>query len=383
MMQQKYSISDHQRVGLLRGVYKHETSTTVPSLGAYFIIDLKQKQILINQLRLEFNVTSNMILLPSFWWINYIEVMANNTIIDTIYADSLFLYTQYHSNDMERLLINTSTGAYNAPNELHHYWGNNSGDSVTKNVYLNIKSFFEQSGYSLHNQNHEIQLRIYMNSNITSPDNSGEISYSPSVVINSCNLIAKVTRIEKTSQQELIQLTKTPKHHIYHSTQRMTQVVQSGVSNTTIVLSALTGQVFMLFFVVRPTSTLSTVPFAYLKIKNFAINDSSGTNIIGGTVELEERNRLSMAYEWANQSTFSVEPELGTALSYAYCWSFSANTRHAYKTANHYGTQKFQGNEQLLLTFDSSLTSAHQVDIYALVESSLIQKADRIEKINL
>ena len=387
MMQQKYTISDHQRVGLQRGLYKHETlvipSTTVPSLGSYFIIDFKHKQVLINQLRLEFNITSNMILVPAFFFITYIEVTVNNTIIDTLYADSLFLYTQYHETDQNRQAINVSAGPYNNDTQLGNFWGNNSGTSVTKNVYLNLKSFFEQSGYNLLNQNHEVQLRVYMASNITSPDNKDSPGYTPSVVINSCNLIAKVTRIEKTAQMELVQLSKMPKHHLFHSTQRMTQVVQSGVSTTTVVLSALTGNIMQLFFIVRPTSTALTNPFTFTQIKNFAILDAGGSNVIGGQVELEERNRWQKPFEWANNSTFTLEPELDINASYVYCWSFSANTRHAIKTANHYGSHKFMGNEQLQIIFTSALGSSQQIDIFALVESSLVQKIDRVDKINL
>ena len=53
----------NQLPGTVRGVYQHLILTTpsssTPSVGSYFVIDLKQKNIQVHKLSLLFNVTSN------------------------------------------------------------------------------------------------------------------------------------------------------------------------------------------------------------------------------------------------------------------------------------------------------------------------------------
>ncbi len=57
--------------------------------------------------------------------------------------------------------------------------------------------------------------------------------------------------------------------------------------------------------------------------------------------------------------------------AYAYIYSFSSDPISTATTGSHYGTQMFQGNEQLKITFTSTLTAPVQIDVYASVESIL------------
>ena len=194
-------VSPHQLSKIPRNAYEHQTIVTVsqslPIIGSYFVIDLKQKNLKLHELMLEFNVSSNFILTPAWFWIDHVEILINGVIVDTIYQQSNFILSQYFSSDQERLLKNSATGAYNNTAELAALWGANDGSTRTNVIELPLKTLCDQSSFDILNQNHELQLKIYLSDigSWTSSEN-GYYNYTASTVINSCNLICKATKIE-------------------------------------------------------------------------------------------------------------------------------------------------------------------------------------------
>ena len=66
-----------------------------------------------------------------------------------------------------------------------------------------------------------------------------------------------------------------------------------------------------------------------------------------------------------------------------YCWSFSADIVGALQGGQALSSRKMTGQEQLQLTFPSTLTSQIQVDIYALTESVIEQGLMEVRKVSL
>jgi hypothetical protein len=123
-----------------------------------------------------------------------------------------------------------------------------------------------------------------------------------------------------------------------------------------------------LFFVVRPTASMTgSNQYSFTQITSFSILDSTSTNIVGGQ-DLPSSLVLNMLCgDWTLSSYVT---ESGNN-AYAYLYSFSSDPVATANTGARYGNHNFQGNEQLKITFTSSLSAAVQVDVYASVEAVL------------
>jgi hypothetical protein len=64
-------------------------------------------------------------------------------------------------------------------------------------------------------------------------------------------------------------------------------------------------------------------------------------------------------------------------------WSFGADPITTMKNASQYSARSFYGNEQLQITWASSLINPVQVDVYAMCNSALEQGAGYIKKMSL
>ena len=369
------------------------TILTIPSVsqfafGSMSIIDLKQKNIKIHDAVLAFNinaitgVTANgstlPVLNPVFHWFQKIEIIINGTVMDTIYPDIQFILNNLYHADEDRLLTNYGSGNY--ASVANRYTLSNTNGS---NWYLSLKTLFNQCHFSLLSQNHEVQLRVTMNplSNIL---NQGGLVGTCACTINNVSLLARVTQLDQsTSQRLLLEMNKVPKHSLFLSTRYQSFVVQSGVSNTNLVLTAITGSVHSLYFIVRPTNAITgATAYSYTAIKDFAINGADGSNIVGGTVIPSNFNLLIQNKHWF-ESTFCAEPFSGVNNSNVYTYCFSVDPASSFKNASHLTTRVMTGNENLIINFTSALASTYQVDVYALVESSLEQTPSYVKLINL
>ena len=105
---------------------KHESiivpSTSAFSWGGYFVIDFRERNCILHDLVLQFNVsaltgyTGNATsprYTPAYFWFTRIEIVQNNNVIDTVYANQQFLMNQLFSYDEQRIIKNLGSGAYN------------------------------------------------------------------------------------------------------------------------------------------------------------------------------------------------------------------------------------------------------------------------------
>jgi hypothetical protein len=285
-------------------------------------------------------------------------------------------------SDLERKSVNQGAGDYTDSTSLSNLWDT----SASVDVYLPLMCLFDQSHLSILTQNHEIQLRVYLKSLAGGFIHSSSDVEDAVVQINSCNLIAKVTQLPQSIvSSELVAMNKTPKDSLFTSTLHQVNSAQSGITNYTITLTAITGSVHLLYFVVRPTSGLQyTAQYNFSDIvKSFEILDSTGRNICGGSPITRRQDLLTLANQYFPSSTFTAEGFItsGPASSFVFVYSFSISPLQALKTAGHYTTQKFTGSEQLKLTFTSALGSAVQIDTFAMVEACCRQTPSSVQKI--
>jgi hypothetical protein len=303
-------------------------------------------------------------------------MIINNTVIDSINNDFNYILNQLYYQDEDALLLNYAAGS----TVSHRYGLTNTNNS---NWYVNLKTLFNQTNFSLLSNAHEIQLRITMQplSNVL---NQGALVGTPSVTINSVSLLARVTQLTpQLSNNLLLEISKIQRDNLFLATRHMPVTIQSGVLNSTIVLTGIVGSVHSIYFVVRPSSGLTKEnQYNYTAIKDFQILNSSGNSLIGGSVVPSTFNLL-VQQRWWVLSSFPAQAFTGTSNSYVYMYSFSVDPSSAMKNSANYSSQAFTGNEQLIINFNNALPSTHQIDIFSLVESSVKQGANSIQLIAL
>ena len=293
MVKQSLNIAASQHSGFPKNLT--HTVLTIPSVSAFSfgsmsIIDLKQKGIKIHDLTLQFNtnaITGTQAangtypyLSSCYNWIQKLEIIINGNVVDTLYPDIQFILNNLYFADEDRLLNNYASGYYANPATNRYTLSNTNGS----NWYLSLKSLFNQCHYALLTQNHEIQLRVTMNP-LANVINVGALTGTPSCTINSVSLLARVTQLDQPNQQRLlVEMNKVTRHSLFHATRYQSFVLQSGITTSTSILTAITGSVHSLYFILRPVTGLtSNGAYSYTAIKDFYINNADGSNAVGGT----------------------------------------------------------------------------------------------------
>jgi len=246
---------------------KHESiiipSTSAPSWGGYFVIDFRERNCVLHDLILQFNASAltgytgtnatSPRYTPAYFWFSRIELVQNNNVIDTIYANQQFISNQLFNFDEQRNLINLGCGAYNNTTQRATL------AASTNSYYVDLWNYFQQGHLPILSQKDDLQIRIYMdtlaNNAVTG---TATLTSSPISTINSCNLIAKVSRLQPQDiSNRLSFIYSNPEHYKFNELRYGTFAVNTGVSSTSIVLTPITGHCNYLFFTVRQTSTIS------------------------------------------------------------------------------------------------------------------------------
>ena len=343
-------------------------STNQLAYGSMCLIDIREKNILLHNICLQFNITSVLTgtgtvtnypnLCPAWWLFQRIEILINGNIIDSIYPTEQFILQQFFNYDEDRLIINSGVGSY--ASALQRKALSNSASSF---YYVNLQTFFDQIHFPLLNDTHNIQLRIYCDnlSNIACMGagfQGTSLLTSPSgAALGSLNAICKITRMDQTTANNKIMiLNKQPSHFFFHDLRIGTYNVASSNVKTQIVLTSITGKVALLFFVVRNNdSTAGYVYsgenlFQFVKIKDFSILNASSTNIVGGQ-QIPDSLALQYLNLYWSQSSYPNETALGITDNKAnvYCWSFSSDPVEAIASGRLLSSHQFSGQEQLLI----------------------------------
>ena len=379
-----YNLPASQAVTLTRNM-KHEIliipASTVPSFGSTFNIDIKEKNILFHNLTLQFVtgpvVGTNLVgtFNPCWYFMNRLEIVQNGTVIDTVYGNQQFIQNQWLDWDEDRLSVNNAAGNYsNATQRLGL-----SSQTTSNTFYANLKTYFDQAKLALLTDNHNIQLRITMDTlqnafNVT----SGTLISCP---FQSCSAICKITRMDQDSVVNRSEDMRVyGNHSIFHELKAGFYTVNPGLTSTSIILNSVAGKIACLMFTVRST-VAGSIPWNYLPITSFALLDSGGSNIVGGQ-SLPAAYALNLLNKDFCKSSYNTETSYGSNNQAAnvFCWSFSADMISALSHGQALSSRQMTGQEQLVLTFPTALANAVQVDVYAYSETMLEMSLTSVRK---
>ena len=367
-------------------------ATSQPNFGSYFIFDIKERNCIISDLVLNFNVsaigglTGSVTNYPNFspavFWTTKIELVVNNVTIDTLYPASNFIAQQFFNEDEDRVLINDAEGSYSSLQQR-----NTMATTSGQNYYVKLRTFYNECHIPILTDSHNLQIRIYMDQ-LANIVNQSTLTGTPTATINYANVIVKVLKIPSdVATNRLNLMMKKPEQNFYHNLRYSPFAIQSGVTQTTVVLTPFVGNITALFFVVRPTTGLTQNNiYQFTAISNFAILDSTSSNCVGGQ-PIPSNLALYYLNLFYSKSSYTSENATGSNLagtvinnySNVYAWAFSSNICEALSHGLLLGHRKFLGNEQLQITFTSSLASAVQVDVFAYCQSVFEQGSSYVK----
>ena len=356
-------------------------ATSQPNWGSYFIFDVKERNVIISDITLNFNigsisgltgsVTSFPHFSPASFFTTKVELVVNNVTIDTLYPVSNFISQQFFNHDEDRVYINNMQGSYNSLPQR------NTLATTTSNYYIKLRTFYNECHIPILSDSHNLQVRVYMDL-LANLINQSTLTGTGAATLNNANLIVKVLKLPaEIALNRLNAMIKKPEQTIYHNLRYSPFAVSSGVSSTTIVLTPFVGNIAALFFVIRNADKLTkNDAYQFNAISNFAILDSTSSNCVGGQAI---PNALALTYlnQFYSKSSYTAETSLGANLAgtvvdnkaNVYAWSFSSNISEALENGLLLGHRKFLGNEQLQLTFTASLSTSIQVDVFAFCQS--------------
>jgi hypothetical protein len=309
--------------------------------------------------------------------IQKLDIVIGGNVIDTIYPAQNFLLQNLYNIDEDRVYVNNQMGNYSSVAQR------NLMATQTSNYFVNLKTLFNQVHLTPLTPNHQTQLRVYM---MNLQDCIGYASGTPVATINSCNLIARVSRISpEAAQNKLLSISQQPAHNYFLESRFGLFQIPAGNSSSQIVLTPIVGSVAFLFFVVRNTTNVTqSLGYQYQPVTNWQLLGSSGENIVGG-VALSSALCLQVLNQYWIESSFTSETSLGLTDNKAnvYMWSYSADPITSMKNASQYSSRSFYGNEQLVIQWQNSLVNPVQVDVYAMCNSAIEFAPGYIKKLSL
>jgi len=361
----------------------HETiivpSNTTPLWNTQVNVDIREKNCLLHNLCLKFNVSaitgvSNAYYTPAFFWFHHIDLVVNGQTIDTIYGNQQFLQHQLFNIDEKRKFNNITAGDYASVAQRKAL------ASTANDYYVPLWSFFKQTHMPLLFPKDDIQLRIFMDSaanNIIVPrEGANLITGIPVSTFNNLQVLINVSKLENYDvNSRLKELTRTVQSYQFNELRWGNYNINAGAATSSIVLTSIVGPVSFLKFVVRPVGSSGDSYFNYLPIKDFSILNAGSTNIVGGSAIPSTQALYILNRDWTRGS-YSTEANV-------YIYSFGASpvdTIHSGKIYNYY---RFKGSEQLVLNFPTPLATAVSVDIYAYVNSAVQLSSSHTKKITL
>ena len=107
-------------------------STNTPVFGSMFIVDIREMNILLHNITLQFNLSAISGLTgsvsnfphfaPAYWFFSRIEILQNQNVIDTIYPTQQFILQQFLEEDQDRIYINNCVGNYSSQSQRNSMW---------------------------------------------------------------------------------------------------------------------------------------------------------------------------------------------------------------------------------------------------------------------
>ncbi len=144
----------------LRSEYIIIPSVSSAQFGSYFIFDVKERNTIVSDIIIGFNVNAISGLsgtnagfphfVPATFWIQKCELVMNNVTIDTLYPIQEFISQQFLFSDEDRVLINNMQGSYSSTTQR------NSLATATSNYYIKLRSLFNECHLPLLSDSHNL-----------------------------------------------------------------------------------------------------------------------------------------------------------------------------------------------------------------------------------
>jgi hypothetical protein len=354
-------------------------STTAPAWSSTLQFDFKDLNCLVHECLLEFNIgtltgtggITSIKLTPCQYWFDHIDILYMGNILKTIRPDDAFLRQQLFYTEEERVVMNCGSGLYSSSAQRVALGAQTPG----ARYYLYLPDIYNVAkSVPVLTPSHQVQVKVYMNALNTVASYTG--TGTPSAPWIAANMRCRITRMEDPRavtalRQDFVANGKLS--WMYNELQYQPFVVNSGVSSTTLLLSGITGKVGLLLFVVRNLGYSAESYFAFNQVSQWALNNSSGQNIIGGN-SINHADQFAVIAKQVAQSSYPVEATgIGTTSTSAnvYFYTFSHSAVDQILDGVWTTHRQFTGNEQLVLTFPSTLGSNVEVAVYAYCKASL------------
>jgi len=174
-------------------------STSSPAWSSYFIFDIKERNCIISDLLIQFNinaisgltgtVTSYPHFSPATFFLTKVEIVVNNITIDTLYPIQQFTAQQFFNDDNDRVYINNMQGCYNSIIQR------NTLATATTNYYVKLRTIYNECHIPILSDSHNLQIRCYMETLANVVNYSTLTLGTLAATINSANIICKVLKI--------------------------------------------------------------------------------------------------------------------------------------------------------------------------------------------
>lgn len=357
--------------------------TSIPQWSGQHQYDIKLKNFKFHELILGFLLpavdgisggSANGFYTPPDFFVQRIELTFNGNVMQNLYPSANHILSNLMVPDEQRAIINSFSNYKSTANRITR--------SASSNwYYIKLRSLFNETMLPIINNGHEFSLRIFMNSASDCVNINGNTTGSPICNILNGQLIARCTHVGTQEINEYNKLLiQKPISYLYHDYKIATFQIASGVNNTLLTLSPISGLTTMLFFTIRPTASLTKDnAFNYTKIKDFSLLDSGGSNIVGGS-PISSVLSLTGLSKWWVASSFLAEAYEGTANNFVYIWSWSSNTVESLSSGKTLGGRNMTGFEQLAITFDTTTSASLTLELFAMQSNALVQSISNVTK---
>ena len=372
----------HQSVGIEA---KSETlvinSSTQPMWGSSHMFNISEKNVVYNgcTLRLELPpVTGQGAYIPGQFMVDRINVVINGQVFDIIVDLENFLRLQLYSTDADRLSSNLASGLYTSQ-ALRVLLSSTTTNNV---ILIPLKcALFDVIQPAILNDQHSIQLNVFMNSQAQSIDAiTGVITANNNII--SSSLIMKVTRLSPSdAYQRLSMMSRRKFDTIFHSVVPTTFSANIGASSSTFILSNLMNQNVMQLLICVRASKQGVQQFNFTRINTLNILDGASNSLSGGPLNSSYYNNLSNRDNTV--SSYNTETFFNTTNNNAhfYIHSFSIDPVGSLKNGLLYGSRSMQGNESIVINYLVPLTTNVVIDVFAYCENVIQQGVGGYSKI--
>ena len=308
----------------------------------------------------------------SFKWFTNVNFSFQGTILDSANSDMNFINCQNNYDDQDRAYIQTASGSY--ANATQRF----AMGQTSSTYQIPLKCFANQIQNEILNANHNFRVSLTLDQLVNVID-LNELTGTPNINFNSISLLVKMQKLtQPTINYKIAQMGKLQKYQgLFTSNLSQQFIALSGSTTSSINLSNfINANIQWIYFTIRPISGLTKAAgFNYNNnLLSFHLLNSSSESLCGGS-PITAATSLYILNKDTTRGSFSTET--GGSVFY---WFHSSNPIASYQSGIPLGSRTYNGSEQLVLVYNSVLTTNMQIDVYAAATSVFNQTLSGISR---